>query len=49
MLTQICSDFNCLPPLRDITIDEIEFFYNSIVDSVLAAQKKAKEKNKLNG
>ena len=38
MLLQICMDYHSLPPLRDITLDEILFFYEPLIDGLLKAQ-----------
>jgi hypothetical protein len=39
MLVQIYMDFSCLPSLKDITLDQIEFFYNPLIEGLLKAQK----------
>ena len=41
MLLQICSDYSSLPPVRNITIDEIEFYYTPLIPGLLKAQKSA--------
>lgn len=47
MLLQICSDYSSLPNVRDITIEEIRFFYNPLRASLIESQiemKKLKRK-----
>lgn len=42
MLVQICMDYASLPPLHDITCDEIEFFYNPLIPTLVETQKTGK-------
>lgn len=46
MLIQICMDYSTLPPLEDITVDQIEFFYRPLVPGILKTQQ---SKNKPKG
>lgn len=38
MLLQICSDYSSLPNIRDITIEEIRFFYSPLRKSLIESQ-----------
>lgn len=33
MIWQICLDYNCLPPIREITLVEIFFFYQGSLEN----------------
>ncbi len=38
-LLQICMDYNALPNLRKITVDEIRFFYRARIKELCKLQK----------
>jgi len=38
-LRQICIDYSSMINLRDITIDEIRFFYSPLIDGLCERQK----------
>jgi len=40
-LLQIATDYNTLPDLDTIEIDDIRFFYNPLIDSLIKSQKDA--------
>ena len=39
MLLQICSDYSSLPNIENITIEQIKFFYNPLISSLIETQK----------
>lgn len=42
-IVQIYIDYNSLPSIREITLDEIQFFYEPLIEGLIKLQK-AKEK-----
>ena len=44
-LLQIAADYNSLPDLRKITVDEISFFYEPLIPGLIEMQKE-KMKNR---
>jgi hypothetical protein len=42
-LVQIYMDFHSLPSIRDITLDEVRFFYTPLIDNLLEIQKAKKK------
>jgi len=44
-MTQIYIDYASLPSIREITLDEISFFYRPLVDGLLELQKAKAGKN----
>jgi hypothetical protein len=42
-LLQICMDYPSLPPVRDITIEEIQFFYEPLIPGLIERQKTARK------
>ena len=47
MIVQIYMDYHSLPSIREITLDEIRFFYGPLIDGLIELQKaKAKSKGK---
>ncbi len=46
MLIQICMDYSTLPPLSEITADQIEFFYKPLIPGIIKAQKDSKKTTK---
>jgi hypothetical protein len=47
-LVQIYIDYSSIPSMRDISLDEISFFYGPLVDGLIELQK-AKNKAGKNG
>jgi len=46
-MTQIYIDYASLPSIRDITIDEVRFFYTPLLDGLIELQQaRAKAKSK---
>lgn len=43
-LVQIYIDYSSLPSIRDITLDEIRFFYRPLIDGLIELQKAKKGK-----
>jgi hypothetical protein len=39
MLIQICMDYSTLPPLSEITAEQIEFFYKPLIPGILKKQR----------
>ena len=39
MLLQICSDYSSLPNIENMTIEQIKFFYNPLISSLIETQK----------
>jgi len=48
-LTQIYIDYASLPSIRDITLDEISFFYRPLIDGLVELQKAKASKARKNG
>jgi len=42
-LLQIATDYSVLPDLNTIDIDDIRFFYNPLIDSLIKSQKDAQK------
>jgi len=38
-MTQIYIDYASLPSIREITVDEIRFFYKPLIDGLIEIQK----------
>lgn len=45
-LLQICSDYSSLPDIREITIEEIDFFYKPLLPSLIESQIEIKKLKK---
>jgi len=48
-LTQIYIDYASLPSIREITLDEIFFFYRPLIDGLVELQKAKASKARKNG
>ena len=47
-LVQIYLDYHSLPSIREITIDEVRFFYMPLIDNLIELQQaRAKSKGKI--
>jgi len=38
-MVQIYIDYNSLPSIREITLDEVRFFYEPLIDGLIELQK----------
>ena len=45
-ILQICTDYNGLPDIRTMTLNEIRFFYEPLIHNLVVAKKQEKEANK---
>lgn len=48
-ILQICTDYNGLPDIRTMTLNEIRFFYEPLIDSLVKAQIESKKMERKNG
>jgi hypothetical protein len=49
-MTQIYIDYASLPSIREITLDEVRFFYRSLIDGLIELQQaRAKSKARKGG
>ena len=44
-LVQIYIDYSSLPSMRDITLDEVRFFYEPLIDGLIELQKAKNKKD----
>ena len=42
-MTQIYIDYASLPSIREITLDEVKFFYKPLIDGLIELQKAKKK------
>jgi hypothetical protein len=48
-MTQIYIDYASLPSIRDITLEEVRFFYRPLIDGLIEIQKAKIKADKNNG
>jgi len=43
-ILQICTEYPGLPDIKEMTLDEIRFFYNPLIDGLIKAQLESMKK-----
>lgn len=46
MILSITSEYHSLPDVRELSIEEIRFFYNGIIEEIIEAQKERRKNGK---